>query len=212
MRSCSSQHGATPLIIRTRTAKRRKELNKAKENARKSAADGRRRILGAVSSRKRVTPGSNKEDEFVEDSQLRSRWRITRATQGSETDDSMDSASGSPKLDTTSREGDTHSEPDDSDGVEERARNGDGRARGGLLPGPSSSNARPPPHPAAGSYLPDEVFARAKADIDAHQAKLDNIESRRRRRAAERSKKDEKRGKTKSSTSVKLSAKETVVG
>jgi len=146
---------------------------------------------------------------------------MERAMQDAEMEDasgSVGSASSSPEPDPGSSEGDPSSSgSDDSDETEERAQDGHGPAQG-RLPQLSKSDVAsslrpvPPPSSAAGSYLPDEVFAHAKADIDAHQAKLDVIEKRRLRRAAERAKKDKKRGKTKSSSSSKLSPKETVVG
>ena len=210
------------LIIRLRTAERRKELNKAREDVRKNAADERRRKLALIQSHKRTTPkktsiGDNENDKLVEvpSADSRSRHRMERAMQDAEMEDasgSVGSASNTPEPDPGASESDPSSSGSDGGGEnEEGAQDGHGPAQGRLprLSKSDVASSSRPPISAAGSYLPDEVFARAKADIDAHQAKLDVIEKRRLRRAAERAK---KRGKTKSSSSSKLSSKETVVG
>lgn len=121
------------------------------------------------------------------------------------------SASSTSESESEAGENDLSSGSDDSDA----AQHGHDHAQRHLLPSkfdpPLSLRAKLPTSSAAKSYLPDEVFARAKAEIDAHKAKLETIEEQRRQRAAEQAK-GGKRKKAKSSVSSKLAPKEMVVG
>jgi hypothetical protein len=223
--SCGATHlnyCAASQIIRIRAAKRRKELNKAREAARKTAANERRRKLGTSQLHTRTTSSSissnDENEEFVDESaiDLRSQQRMAQAMQDAEMEGaggfgSSASGTSASEAESEASEDDLSSSSNNSDGAEKRGQDdrGHGHARRHLPPSkpdpPSSSHAS-----SAANYLPNAVFARAKADIDTHKAKLNSIEELRQRRAAERAKKYGK--KTKSSASSKLSPKEMVVG